>query len=195
MKKLIVLTYLFCLSANANLLDKARELFKQNETQKATSLLFQVNKENEDFSESSELLVKHYFKTKNYSKLFANALFYRHWLKQNPKAMNYRPKIFAIEALGLAMNCRLAEAELILKESEFFSKKHHVEKNYIARTRQQLKIGQSFPEFIANNQITTDLKSTSTIDARKIWKISSSSLDRLPNAKGLSLKLEDKCKK
>jgi hypothetical protein len=177
------------------MLDIARNHLQKNQFQAATELLYQISKENENYSESSELLIKHYFKTKNYEKLFANAMFYRHWLKTNPQVINYRPKVFAIEALALSMNCRTEQAELILQESQTYADKFKIEKNYIARTRQQLKIGQSFPEFILNNQVATNNTNIDKKDLRQVWKIETSAFDRLPNAKGLSIKLEDKCKK
>ena len=177
------------------MLDIARKHLEKDQYQAATTLLYQVSKENENYSESSELLIKHYFKTKNYAKLFANAMFYRHWLKTNRQVINYRPKIFAIEALALSMNCRTEQAELILQESQTYADKFKVEKNYIARTRQQLKIGQSFPEFILNNQVATNKKNIANQDRRQIWKIETSTFNRLANAKGLSIKLEEKCKK
>lgn len=197
MKFLFTLTILmFSLIAHSSVLESARRSFSAGEHKHAEKLLFQISKADEDFPEASELLIQNYFKNKNYSKLLSSAIFYRRWFEQNSSLLTYRPKIFALEALSLAMNCHFKSAEAVLEISEQYAQQFKVSNNFIAQTKQQIKMTKSFPEFLAKtNQTQASKELSDKKDLRNLWKVEFEQLDQLPNAKNLQLKLEDLCKK
>jgi hypothetical protein len=189
-----VSTPAFALQAPAGNLQKALVLLSKEKIQEAYALLEKVSPDDPSFTLATVELQKIHYRTEDWQKFFAYALFYRKGVltSREQAVQHFQARMISLEALALSKHCQWKEAsDLIHSVIQSDIPMSDTDKSELQETLAYLKLQKGFAEIARARESSS--KPSPFFNSSSYWNLSHEQMMRLPHPKHLRVVVKSRC--